>query len=160
MRRRYEYLQGTGSGFNVQFFPSLNNTKSRTFNYDFQETGINSVFASAELTYNNYLFLTGTARSDWFSVLNPDYNNITYPSVGVSFVFTDAFSNMPTWLSFGKVRASWAQSGIVNISPYQTNLTYSSYGFDSSWIQSGLIYSGDGEWRNYSQSDFAACIIN
>ena len=40
MRRRYEYLQGTGSGFNVQFFPSLNNTKSRTFNYDFQEQGL------------------------------------------------------------------------------------------------------------------------
>ncbi len=129
MRRQYEYLQGTGSGFNVQFFPSLNNTKSRTYNYDFQETGINSVFASAEITYNNYLFLTATARTDWFSVLNPEYNEITYPSVGASFVFTDAFSNMPSWLSFGKVRASWAQSGIVNINPYQSNLTYSLYGF-------------------------------
>ena len=75
------------------------------------------------------LFLTATARSDWFSVLNPEYNNITYPSVGASFVFTDAFSNMPSWLSFGKVRASWAQSGIVNINPYQSNLTYSLYGF-------------------------------
>ena len=129
MRKKYEYLQGSGSGFNVQFFPSLNNTKSRTFNYDFNEQGINSAFASAEVTYNNYLFLTATARTDWFSVLNPEYNEITYPSVGASFVFTDAFSNMPSWLSFGKLRASWAKSGIVNINPYQSNLTYSLYGF-------------------------------
>jgi len=129
MRNKYEYLQGTGSGFNVEFFPSLNNTKSRNFNYDFNETGINSVFGSAEVSYNNFLYLTATTRTDWFSVLNPKYNHITYPSVGTSFVFSDAFSGLPSWLSFGKVRASWAQSGLVNISPYQANLTYSLYGF-------------------------------
>lgn len=130
MRRKYEYLQGTGSGFNVQFFESINNTKSRTFNYDFNETGINSWFASAEVSYNNYLFLTATTRTDWFSVLNPKNNKVTYPSVGASFVFTDAFTNLPSWLSFGKVRASWAQSGIVNIGPYNSNLTYSLYNFN------------------------------
>lgn len=130
MRRSYEYLQGNGSGFNVQFFPSINNTRSRTFNYDFNESGINSLFGSAEVTYNNILFLTGTFRTDWFSVLNPDYNNITYPSVGASFVFSDAFTGLPSWLSFGKVRASWAQTGIVNINPYSANLTYSLYGFN------------------------------
>jgi TonB-linked SusC/RagA family outer membrane protein len=129
MRRQYEFLQGTGSGFNVQFFPSLNNTRSRTFNYDFNETGINSIFASAEVSFNNYLFLTATTRTDWFSVLNPGNNDVTYPSVGASFVLSDAMENLPGWLSFAKVRASWAQSGIVNIAPYQANLTYSLYGF-------------------------------
>jgi TonB-linked SusC/RagA family outer membrane protein len=130
MRRQYENLQGNGAGFNVQFFPSISNSKSRTFNYDFNETGINSWFASGEISYNNYLFLTATTRTDWFSVLNPGNNKITYPSVGASFIFSDAFSSMPSWLSFGKLRASWAQSGIVNIAPYQMNLTYSLYGFN------------------------------
>ncbi len=130
MRRQYENLQGNGSGFNVQFFPSLSNTKSRSFSYDFNETGINSWFASAEVSYNNYLFLTATTRTDWFSVLNPEKNKVTYPSVGASFVFSDAFQGLPSWLSFGKIRASWAQSGIVNIGPYQSNLTYSLYGFN------------------------------
>ena len=55
------------------------------------KSGINSLFGSVELSYNNYLFLTGTARKDWFSVLNPEDNSIVYPSVGASFVFTDAF---------------------------------------------------------------------
>lgn len=130
MRREYERLAGNGSGFNVQFFPSISNSKSRSFDYDFNETGINSWFASGEISYNNYLFLTATTRTDWFSVLNPDYNKITYPSVGASFVFSDAFAGLPSWLSFGKVRASWAQSGIVNIAPYQSNLTYSLFGFN------------------------------
>jgi len=130
MRRQYEKLQGNGSGFNVQFFPSLNNAKSRTFDYDFNETGINSWFASAEVSYNNYLYLTATTRTDWFSVLNPGNNKVTYPSVGASFIFSDAFTGLPNWLSFGKVRASWAQSGIVNINPYSSNLTYSLYGFN------------------------------
>lgn len=129
MRRAYEYIQGSGTGFNVQFFPSMNNTKQRTYNYDFNESGINSWFASAEISFNEYLYLTATTRTDHFSVLNPGNNTITYPSVGAGFVFSDAFSGLPNWLSFGKLRASWAQSGIVNIGPYSSNLTYSLYGF-------------------------------
>ena len=134
MRKKYEYLQGSGSGFNVQFFPSLNNTKSRTFNYDFKEQGINSAFASAEVTYNNYLFLTATARTDWFSVLNPEYNEITYPSVGASFVFTDAFSNMPSWLSFGKVRASWATIGYCQYQPLSIQFDLQFVWIHSPWL--------------------------
>ena len=62
-------------------------------------------------------------------MLNPEAkNNIFYPSVGMSFVFTDAINSLPSWLSFGKLRASWAQVGIANIAPYDANLTYSLHG--------------------------------
>ena len=91
---------------------------------DFNEQGINSLFGSAELSYNGVLYLTATARNDWFSVLNPEFNSIFYPSVGASWVFSDTFENMPSVVSFGKLRASWAQVGLVNIGPYSTNLTY------------------------------------
>jgi TonB-linked SusC/RagA family outer membrane protein len=125
MRRSFERTSATGTGFNVQFFPAINNTQSRSFNYIFNESGINSLFASAEIDYKGLVFLTATARQDWFSVLNPDYNDILYPSVGASFVFSDALKTLPTWLSFGKVRASWAQVGLATIEPYASNLTYS-----------------------------------
>ncbi|MBT1695283.1 SusC/RagA family TonB-linked outer membrane protein [Fulvivirgaceae bacterium PWU4] len=125
MTRSNERLQVNGNGFNVPFQPFINNAKQRNYTYDYRGQGINSLFASAEISYNSYLFLTATAREDWFSVLNPATNNVTYPSVGASFVFSDAFSSMPSWLSFGKVRASWAQVGIATILPYNTNLTYS-----------------------------------
>lgn len=125
MRRSSERIAANGNGFNVEFFPAINNAATRNYGYGFSESGINSLFGSAEIGYNGYLFLTATARNDWFSVLNPEYNSILYPSIGGSFVFSDAFTGLPNWLSFGKVRASWAQVGIVNIGPYAANLTYS-----------------------------------
>ncbi|TLU98262.1 SusC/RagA family TonB-linked outer membrane protein [Dyadobacter luticola] len=125
MRRTYDYNNIYGNGFNVQFFPALNNVKGKSWDYDYSESGINSLLGSAEVSWDGYLFLTATARNDWFSVLNPATNSILYPSIGGSFVFSDAFKSLPTWLSYGKVRASWAQVGNATIGPYQTNLTYS-----------------------------------
>jgi len=126
MRRTNENISANGTGgFNTPFLAAINNARQRNFGYGYGKQGINSVFASAEVNYKGYLYLTGTAREDWFSVLNPEDNNILYPSVGASFVFTDAFKVLPQWLSFGKVRASWGQVGNVNsVAPYSTLLTY------------------------------------
>ncbi len=125
MRRSNERIAATGNGFNVPFFEAITNTVTQNFQYGFSESGINSLFGSAEVSYNGILFLTGTARNDWFSVLNPDFNSILYPSVGGSFVFSDALNTLPDWLTFGKIRGSWAQVGNVTVDPYNTILTYS-----------------------------------
>lgn len=125
MERSSERIAADGNGFNVPFAAFINNAKQRNFGYGYSGSGINSLFGSAEFSYNNFFFLTATARKDWFSVLNPENNSIVYPSVGGSFVITDAVNTLPSWISFGKVRASWAQVGIANISPYAANLTYS-----------------------------------
>ena len=125
MRRENERIVATGNGFSVPFFAAINNAAQRNFGYGYSGQGINSLFGSAEVGYGGFLYLTATARNDWFSVLNPDINNILYPSVGASFVFTDAFQGLPGWLSFGKIRASWAQVGNVTVGPYQTAITYS-----------------------------------
>jgi outer membrane receptor protein involved in Fe transport len=133
MRRSSERLNLRGNGFNVPFLHAINNAVTRTFEYNpsnqwitYGKSGINSAFGSAELGYGGYLYLTGTVRRDWFSVLNPERNRITYPSVSASFVFSDAFAGaLPAWLGFGKLRASWAQVGSVTVSPYQTVNTYS-----------------------------------
>ena len=126
MRNSSETIAANGNGFNVPFFAAINNAQQRNYGYGFSEYGINSIFASGELSYNNYLFLTATWRRDWFSVLNPSINNIDYPSIGAAFAFTDAFSGLPSWLSFGKVRASWAQVGNANsVGAYAANPTFS-----------------------------------
>ncbi|PSL07689.1 SusC/RagA family TonB-linked outer membrane protein [Cecembia rubra] len=128
MRRKDETIEAYGQRFNVPFFHAINNTVTRNFGYGFSEWGINSVFASGEFSYKNFIFLTATARTDWFSVLDPENNNITYPSVGASFVFTDAFKSLPNWLSFGKIRASWAEVGNSTVGPYQIANVYSLIG--------------------------------
>jgi TonB-linked SusC/RagA family outer membrane protein len=126
MRRAQESISANGNGFSVPFFASINNASQRNFGYGFNERGINSLYGSAEVAYKGYLFVTGTWRGDYFSTLNDDYNFIPYPSVGASFVFSDAFNSLPSWLSFGKVRASWGQVGNAeSVGPYSVNPNYS-----------------------------------
>jgi hypothetical protein len=54
--------------------------------------------------------------------MNPDNNAFVYPSVNSSFLFSEAFA-MPSWIDYGKFRASW---GIVGNYPdmYSANIAY------------------------------------
>ncbi len=71
-----------------------------------------SVFGDVTLSYNNLLFLGGTVRNDWSSTLPKANNSYFYPSVNASFVFSDLLGeNVRNVLSFGKLRASWANVG-------------------------------------------------
>ncbi len=72
--------------------------------------------------YKDYLFLEATVRRDRTSTMNPNNNSFVYPSVNSSFIFSDALQ-MPSWLSYGKVRGSW---GIVGNYPdaYLANVAY------------------------------------
>ncbi|SDK97836.1 TonB-linked outer membrane protein, SusC/RagA family [Catalinimonas alkaloidigena] len=68
------------------------------------------LFGEFKADYRNLLFLTLTGRNDWSSTLPPQNNSFFYPSVSLGFVFSDAFQ-IGGPLSFGKVRASFAQVG-------------------------------------------------
>jgi len=101
-----------------------------------------SVFFNGQLAYKNYLFMDITGRNDWSSALGVDNYSFFYPSVGLSWVFSDAFSMSKNILSFGKVRASWAQVG-NDSDPYLTTSGYTSYtaGFRGQGIvsKSGIL---------------------
>ncbi|MBC7570074.1 MAG: SusC/RagA family TonB-linked outer membrane protein [Spirosoma sp.] len=92
--------------------------------YALSEKKINSLFGAVTLSYKEFLYLTATARNDWFSTLAPSNRSILYPSVTGSFVFSQAFDNVPSWLSFGKLRAAYAQVGSDNVDPYSNALYY------------------------------------
>jgi len=93
--------------------------------YNLAERGVNSLYASAELSYQDMLFLTGTFRNDWFSTLSEANRSISYPSVSLSYVFTESFNNSPGWLDFGKLRAAYAEVGSdTDVQPYSDVLFY------------------------------------
>lgn len=123
MRRSAENLQGGGNDLVVPFFMSVRNVAAPQVTYGFSELGINSLFASANFGYKNFLFLNLTAREDKFSTLAPDSNTLFYPSVGTSFVLSDVIE-MPSAITFTKFRASWGQTGGGAPNPYALNLTY------------------------------------
>lgn len=93
--------------------------------YNLTEKKTNSLYGSAEISYKQYLYLNITARNDWFSTLAPANRSILYPSVNGSFVFSQAFENLPNWLSYGKVRAGYAEVGSDgDVAPYSNNLFF------------------------------------
>ena len=113
------------SGFlNVPYQYFISNGSSQTFTQNYSQFAINSLFASADIGYNDLLYLTLTGREDWFSTLDIENNHLFYPSVGLSFLFSNAWNNRPDWLTYGKLRTSWAQVGGGAPNPYGLNLTY------------------------------------
>ncbi|WP_428668188.1 SusC/RagA family TonB-linked outer membrane protein [Runella sp.] len=105
---------------------TIGNGRAKDATYDFSERQVNSLYASAEVSFKDYIFLNGTVRNDWFSTLSPANRSILYPSITASFVFSQAFAtSLPTWITFGKIRAAYAEVGSdTDVSPYANNLFY------------------------------------
>lgn len=113
------------SNLTVRDLFSISNGVTKAPTYGFSQLRVNSLYGLAELGYNSMFYLNFTGRTDWFSVLNPKYNSKFYPSVSGSFVFSELLKDQK-WLSYGKLRGSWAQVGSSNgVNPYEGYLTYS-----------------------------------
>ena len=120
------YTTNGGRPFIVDGLWSVNNISStnKASQKDYSEYRVNSVYATADIGWKNQVFLNLTGRNDWFSTLNPNNNSYFYPSVTLSWVFTDTFrDSMPDWFDFGKIRASWASSS-NGTDPYKTLMVY------------------------------------
>ncbi len=90
------------------------------------EKEMQSLYFMGQLAFKNYLFLDITGRNDWSSALGAGNYSYFYPSVSLSWVFTDGFEISSDFLTFGKLRASWAQVG-NDSAPYMTKSGYTSY---------------------------------
>lgn len=84
-----------------------------------------SIFANAEIGYNDYLYLTLTGRNDWDSALawslSPE-RSFFYPSVGLSGLVSE-MTKLPGWFTYLKARASYARVG-NSYDPYLTREFY------------------------------------
>lgn len=92
-------------------------------NTPFTEKRINSLYATGQLGYNNYLFLDVSARNDWSSTLPSDSRSYLYYAANVSAVITDALKINSDVLSFAKLRFGVAQVG-NDTDPYQLATIY------------------------------------
>ncbi|MBC8109582.1 MAG: SusC/RagA family TonB-linked outer membrane protein [Verrucomicrobia bacterium] len=86
-----------------------------------------SVFGSLQLGWKNALFLDATARNDWTSSLPAANRSYFYPSVALSAVITDLLGFQSNIISFGKVRASYAEVG-NDTDPYRLQQVFVSRG--------------------------------
>ncbi|HMF72795.1 MAG TPA: SusC/RagA family TonB-linked outer membrane protein [Flavitalea sp.] len=109
-----------GTVFILDNIYTINNLSVKYPSTGYSRQKINSLFFSSEIEFRD-LFINVTGRKDWFSTLPLNNNSLYYPSVSLSYVLNNR--HYPSWLSFAKIRGSFAQvSG--GASPYQLNLNY------------------------------------
>ncbi|MEN8230274.1 MAG: SusC/RagA family TonB-linked outer membrane protein [Bacteroidota bacterium] len=104
-------------------FFTITNTSQILANDYLSEKKIHSLYGFATIGFKNSLFLDVSARNDWSSTLPKENWSYLYPSVGLTWVLTDMLDNNPGFLTFTKLRASYAQVG-NETDPYITNPTY------------------------------------
>jgi TonB-linked SusC/RagA family outer membrane protein len=121
--RNYRQQGWEGLDFKVPGIYDISNARQVTPYYSSVEREIQSVYASGEVGYKNYLFLNVTGRNDWSSTLGENNYSFFYPSIGSSFIFTDALNLKSKVLTYGKLRASYAQAG-NDANPYLTQSGY------------------------------------
>ncbi|UXX81206.1 SusC/RagA family TonB-linked outer membrane protein [Reichenbachiella carrageenanivorans] len=118
-RRRTSFtrlINATNGGLSVPGVYSLQNSQgplplSKELD---SEIGVNGMFGSLSFGYKNMIFLDATLRRDYSSTLPTTDNVYWYPSLSTSFVFSNLL-NVDA-ISFGKVRANYAQVG--NSAPF------------------------------------------
>ncbi len=106
--RNYSMIRG--EGLNIPDVNDLGNTTNIFADKSLVRYRNVGVFGDLRLSYKDVLFLSVTGRNDWLSTMPAKNLSFFYPSVSMSYVFSDLFGiNSP--LSFGKIRASYAQVG-------------------------------------------------
>lgn len=104
--------------FEIPDFYAFDNATNdnRDFSSSRSQKRLVGAFGEFRADWKNMIFLTVSGRNDWSSTLPVENRSYFYPSVSGSFVFTELLPKI-NWLSFGKIRASWARVG-KDTSPY------------------------------------------
>ena len=106
----FENTNSNDQGLNIANSFSLGNGLATLSTNSIARTEKQSVYASAELGFKNYLFLDLTGRNDWNSTLPVKHASYFFPSVGFSAVLNEMLS-LPQSISLLKIRASYAYVG-------------------------------------------------
>lgn len=101
---------------------NLGNGLNQTVSEGYSKKEIQSVFFNASVGYKSMAYLDVTGRNDWSSTL-PSFNrSYFYPSVSGSVILSEMFK-LPDWVTYFKVRGSWAKVG-NDTDPYRLASLY------------------------------------
>lgn len=128
MHRKRSNLEAKSGELNIPNYFNINNGINKPeVTTDFSEKKINSLYGMMGVNWDGYLFLEGTFRNDWSSALSKDNRSFFYPSVNFSTIITEMLNrygvSKPDWLTFMKLRASYAMVG-NDLEPYQLYNTF------------------------------------
>ncbi|HEA22273.1 MAG TPA: SusC/RagA family TonB-linked outer membrane protein [Pricia antarctica] len=134
--RRADLNRVNVTDFVIRDLYTVQNGRVKDPFYNLSERSVNSLYGSADISFKETLYLTGTLRNDWFSTLSPANRSILYPSLSASYVFSNNLES--SWLNFGKLRAAYAEVGSdTDVPPYSNTLFYT--------INANLFANSDGQ---------------
>jgi TonB-linked SusC/RagA family outer membrane protein len=108
---RYESKSEDANGLNKpNFFYMINAKSPVVITSNGRSPQVQSLYATITFGYKNFLYLDMTARNDWSSALPKANQSYFYPSFGLSAILSDMIK-MPSWVTYGKARVSFASSG-------------------------------------------------
>lgn len=111
VQSNYSNAQTTSGGLYIPGLYTISNSASSPARPLITDTSkfIYGVFAQASLGYKNTYYVEGTFRRDQSTSLPTEKAVYYYPSVSTSIVFSNLID--AKWLSFGKIRAAYAEVG-------------------------------------------------
>lgn len=119
---KYSETGATATGLSVTNKFDLNFATTLNRISTFSEKELQYVFGTASVSFRDFLTVDGSVRNDWSSTL-PAPHSFLYSSFGANILLNEAVT-LPAWISFAKLRGSFAQVG-NDTSPYSLLPSYS-----------------------------------
>jgi TonB-linked SusC/RagA family outer membrane protein len=136
-----------GTNFIIPEYYNISNVETIDNSYDYtNQKRIVGLFYDAKINFKNYLYISHTGRNDWSSTLSKDNSSFFYPSVNVSWIFTETFGmEKNKYISYGKFRANYAH--VAKDAPIYQLSNYYNSGGTTQGLTSFFI---DGNMGNYN----------
>ncbi|WP_194974027.1 SusC/RagA family TonB-linked outer membrane protein [Aquiflexum lacus] len=120
--RKFDRLSSLGQDFVIPEFFNLSNTRQVFSDQGKSISRLVGFYGDVTVDYQGTVFLNITGRNDISSTLPQQNNSFFYPSFNLSYLFSETF-DLPSWMSFGKIRASYAEVG-KDTNPHLLGATY------------------------------------
>jgi TonB-linked SusC/RagA family outer membrane protein len=105
------FVETYGMNFNFSGWNHINNASVYQGNAYISRRRTFGNFGNLALAWKNQLYLNATIRNDLVSTMPAGSRSFTYPSVSLGWVFTELDAIKNDVLTFGKLRASYAEVG-------------------------------------------------
>lgn len=113
VQKSTNYTYAYGMNFNFPGWNNLNNASVFSSDHKYNRKRTVGNFGSLSLAWKNMLYLNVTGRGDIVSTMPRDNRSFFYPSVSLGWVFTEWEPLKNNVLTFGKLRASYAEVGMA-----------------------------------------------
>jgi len=127
VQKRTDYTYAYGKDFNFSGWNHIDNASVFQASDSYIRKRTIGTFGNLSLAYKSMLYLNATGRNDVVSSMPRDNRSFFYPSASLGWIFTEVASLKNDILTYGKIRASYAEVGQAG-DYYDTYYTTPVYG--------------------------------